>query len=181
MSVTTTSGLWTAALAHERHPRGPAAGDPGGGQTRAAVAAGVDVVIAAGGDGTVRACVEHLVGTRVALAILPFGTGNLLAANLGVPPGMRDALAVVTSGRRRLLRRRPTPPLLELIRASRIQVTTTGAHLCELDGEVLSPASTLTAMVRPAALWVVAPPSANPDPVSSRPDRRAAGPAAAPR
>jgi YegS/Rv2252/BmrU family lipid kinase len=77
--------------------------DPGGGQTRAALGAGVDVVIAAGGDGTVRACAEQLAGTDTALAILPFGTGNLLAANLGVPLGTRQALHAVTSGQRRRL------------------------------------------------------------------------------
>jgi diacylglycerol kinase family enzyme len=77
--------------------------DPGGGQTRAAVDAGVDIVLAAGGDGTVRACAEQLVGTDTALAILPFGTGNLLARNLGVQSDPREALAAVTSGRRRRL------------------------------------------------------------------------------
>jgi hypothetical protein len=75
----TTAG-WPAPLWLETTPR-----DPGGGRTRAAVAAGVDVVFAAGGDGTVRACLTSLRGTDTALAVLPFGTGNLLAANFDVP------------------------------------------------------------------------------------------------
>jgi diacylglycerol kinase family enzyme len=248
--------------------------DPGGGQARAAVAAGVGVVLAAGGDGTVRACVQELVGTDTALGILPFGTGNLLAGNLGLPAHPRDALAVVLAGRRRrldvgvlggrtfvvmagvgldalmlrdapealkrrlgwpaylwaatkhlceppmtltlrigeertttrrarlllignvgrlqagipvmpaarpddgvldvavlmpprriswvplawaLVRRAPAPPLLELYRATRLDVTSTRRHLWELDGEVLGPADSVTATIRPGALTVCVP------------------------
>lgn len=77
--------------------------DPGRGQAAAAVQAGAEVVFACGGDGTVMACVTALAGTDVALAVLPQGTGNLLAANLGLSNDLAAGLEVaVERGMRRL-------------------------------------------------------------------------------
>ncbi|MBO0979154.1 diacylglycerol kinase family protein [Microbacterium sp. SD291] len=75
------------------------ADDPGLGMAAEAVAAGCDVVIAVGGDGTVRAVAEALAGTDAQLGIVPQGTGNLLARNLEIPlDDIPAALARVRDG-----------------------------------------------------------------------------------
>lgn len=56
--------------------------DVGQGVTKRALDDGADLIIAAGGDGTVRAVAEAVRGTSTSVALLPSGTGNLLARNL---------------------------------------------------------------------------------------------------
>lgn len=77
------------------------ADDPGVGQSREAVEAGADVVVAWGGDGTVMACVTGMAGTGIPLAIVAGGTGNLLARNLDIPLDLAEGAGVAAHGARR--------------------------------------------------------------------------------
>jgi diacylglycerol kinase (ATP) len=74
--------------------------EPGGPQARAALARGADAVVAVGGDGTVREVATELAHTGAPLGIMPAGTANLFARNLGLP--LRDlagaARIAVTGG-----------------------------------------------------------------------------------
>jgi YegS/Rv2252/BmrU family lipid kinase len=72
-------------------------------ETKRAVTAGVNVVVAVGGDGVVLQVVQKLAETKVALGIVPKGTGNLLATNLGIPKPMDEAVAVLLGQRQRII------------------------------------------------------------------------------
>jgi YegS/Rv2252/BmrU family lipid kinase len=67
------------------------------------VAKGADVIFVWGGDGTVQRCVDAVAGTDTAVAILPAGTSNLLAANLKVPQQLAEAVQIGLHGDRRRL------------------------------------------------------------------------------
>ena len=76
-----------------------AADDPGKGMAREALEAGVDLVIAAGGDGTVRSVAATLRGTGMPLGLVPIGTGNLFARNLEIPVNdQADAVVLAFAG-----------------------------------------------------------------------------------
>ena len=75
--------------------------DPGRGIASRAVKEGAELVFACGGDGTVMACVTALAGTEVPLGVLPGGTGNLLASNLGIPTDLHGAVETALRGARR--------------------------------------------------------------------------------
>lgn len=77
-----------------------------GDAARKALDAGADTVLAWGGDGTVQCCVDVLAGTDVALAVMPAGTSNLLAQNLGIPQDIGEA-ADIPGGRPPAHRHRP--------------------------------------------------------------------------
>jgi len=72
--------------------------DPGGGVAAKTVHERPDLVILAGGDGTVRACAGVLAGTGIPVGVLGFGTGNLLARNLGLPTDLTGGLDCALDG-----------------------------------------------------------------------------------
>jgi diacylglycerol kinase family enzyme len=75
--------------------------DAGRGQAEQAMQNGAELIFACGGDGTVMAVVTALAGTDVAMAVLPAGTGNLLAANLGLANDAATGVEVALEGGRK--------------------------------------------------------------------------------
>ncbi len=63
-----------------------------------AIASGADVIVAAGGDGTVVAVAEAAMKADRTLAILPLGTMNAMARDLGLPLGVDEAIAAMAAG-----------------------------------------------------------------------------------
>ncbi len=70
---------------------------------REAIDGGADLVFVWGGDGIVQRCIDAVGDAPVVLAILPAGTGNLLARNLGIPIDLAQAVDVGLHGARRTI------------------------------------------------------------------------------
>jgi diacylglycerol kinase family enzyme len=87
---------WPAPVWHET-----TVADPGRGQAEQAVRDGAELIFVCGGDGTVMSVVTAVAGTDVALAVLPAGTGNLLAANLGLGDDPATGVVVALEGGRK--------------------------------------------------------------------------------
>lgn len=68
-------------------------------QCRLALESDPDVVVIAGGDGTIASCVRLLLGARAVVVPLPGGTMNRVTTRLGLPPDPIAALAVLAQGR----------------------------------------------------------------------------------
>jgi YegS/Rv2252/BmrU family lipid kinase len=108
---------------------------PGSGAalTREAVERGCDAIIVCGGDGTVHEVMQCLVGTPVALGVVPLGTANALAADLG-------------------LAKSPAKAICALIAAARVQVPVGQIFYRDNDGAERSRYFTVAAGVGPDAL-----------------------------
>lgn len=64
-----------------------------------AAASGADMIVIAGGDGTITCAAQQIAGTGIVLGILPFGTANVLARDLGIPIGnTAAAVAILRDG-----------------------------------------------------------------------------------
>jgi YegS/Rv2252/BmrU family lipid kinase len=74
-------------------------------QVHKAIKAGVDLLVVWGGDGIVQRSIDVLArekgGAKIPIAIMPAGTGNLLASNLGIPTDLEKAVELAFHGRRR--------------------------------------------------------------------------------
>jgi diacylglycerol kinase (ATP) len=72
-------------------------------QVRELLQRGTDLIFVWGGDGTVQRVIDTVAGAPVSLAILPAGTANLLATNLGIPKDLEEAVKIGLNGSRRQL------------------------------------------------------------------------------
>jgi diacylglycerol kinase (ATP) len=72
-------------------------------QARRTLKKDVDLILVWGGDGMVQRCVDGLAGSDAAVAIIPAGTANQLAGNLGIPTDLSAAVRIAFHGSRRRL------------------------------------------------------------------------------
>jgi diacylglycerol kinase (ATP) len=72
-------------------------------QVKRALAEGAELLFVWGGDGMIQRCVDAWAGSDAALAILPAGTANLLATNLGIQQDIASAVSIGLHGERRRL------------------------------------------------------------------------------
>lgn len=70
---------------------------------REAVARGMEAVVAGGGDGTIRAVASVLAGGPIPMGVLPLGTLNHFARDLGIPTDLEEAIGVIPRGEVRAL------------------------------------------------------------------------------
>src|SRR5262249_34344091 len=68
-------------------------------KTREATAQGVPLIVVGGGDGTLRSVARAFVGSRSTLGVLPLGTGNQFARDLGIDVEIEAACRILTDGK----------------------------------------------------------------------------------
>jgi diacylglycerol kinase (ATP) len=67
-------------------------------RVRQALGEGAELILAWGGDGTVQRCIDVMAGSKAALGVLPAGTANLFASNLGIPQDIPEAVRIALYG-----------------------------------------------------------------------------------
>ena len=72
-------------------------------EVRRALKRNPELVIVWGGDGMVQHCIDVVAGTKATVGIIPAGTANLLATNLGIPKDLKAAVAIAVGSHRRKL------------------------------------------------------------------------------
>ncbi|HEX4780447.1 MAG TPA: diacylglycerol kinase family protein [Usitatibacter sp.] len=97
----TVAGLQARFAAHglEAHVHVAATGDDLSRIARELVREAPPLIVAAGGDGTVSCIASNLQGTKTALGVLPMGTLNHFARDVGIPGDLDAAIEVIASGR----------------------------------------------------------------------------------
>ncbi len=85
-----TAPLWYEVPKSKKAPK----------KVRDALERGADLVLVWGGDGMVQRCIDTLAGSGATVGILPAGTANLLAGNLGIPTDLREAVDIALHGSR---------------------------------------------------------------------------------
>ncbi len=85
-----TDPIWLEVTKSKRAPA----------RVREAMEQGAELVVVWGGDGMVQRCIDALAGSAPALAVIPAGTANLLATNLGIPIDIAEAVRIAVGGRR---------------------------------------------------------------------------------
>jgi YegS/Rv2252/BmrU family lipid kinase len=105
------------------------------GQAREAILRGCDAILACGGDGTVNEVLQSVAGGTAALGVLPLGTANALAADLGLPHSPEAAAAM-------------------LLTASRVRVPVGRIGYCDLAGVPRSRYFTVAAGIGADALLI---------------------------
>ncbi|HSA06602.1 MAG TPA: YqeG family HAD IIIA-type phosphatase [Candidatus Gastranaerophilales bacterium] len=66
--------------------------------SKRALEEGFETIVAAGGDGTIKAVISGIYGSNAKLGIIPSGTGNLMAANLGIPLNIPASIKLINKG-----------------------------------------------------------------------------------
>jgi diacylglycerol kinase family enzyme len=143
--------------------------DPGRTMTRQAVAEHVDLVIGAGGDGTIRFVADGLAHTGIPMGVI--GNVGTLRGNMTLIPGASpdDGLLdlYIASPRRfrhwvkvalRLITRRPKKDdQVDQHMGKRVRITIHGKDNYQLDGDVVGESTTLDAEIQPGALMICVP------------------------